>query len=132
MKISLLKKRFLDELHVFPSSERLVFFQRLCAAYLNLKPHQIVLNYGKEVSASDLSSFEQALIRLKNHEPVQYILRQTSFFGLTFDGQLPFLFCPDKDADNLEFAKCVITNKPTFKQVANNLFSTSLVLTEVF
>ena len=55
-----------------------------------------------------------------------------SFFGLTFDGQLPFLFCPDKDADNLEFAKCVITNKPTFKQVANNLFSTSLVLTEVF
>ena len=55
-----------------------------------------------------------------------------SFFGLTFDGQIPFLFCPDKDADNLEFAKCVITNKPTFKQVANNLFSTSLVLTEVF
>ena len=54
-----------------------------------------------------------------------------SFFGLTFDGQIPFLFCPDKDADNLEFAKCVITNKPTFKQVANNLFSTSLVLTEV-
>lgn len=84
MKISLLKKRFLDELHVYPSSERLVFFQRLCAAYLNLKPHQIVLNYGKEVSASDLSSFEQALIRLKNHEPVQYILGQTSFFGLTF------------------------------------------------
>tara|TARA_R100000081_G_scaffold79708_1_gene46570 strand:+ start:1185 stop:2303 length:1119 start_codon:yes stop_codon:yes gene_type:complete len=55
-----------------------------------------------------------------------------SFFGLTFDGQIPFLFCPDNNAENLEFAKCVITNKPTFKQVANNLFSTSLVLTEVF
>tara|TARA_Y100001973_G_C5152586_1_gene308937 strand:- start:51 stop:1196 length:1146 start_codon:yes stop_codon:yes gene_type:complete len=55
-----------------------------------------------------------------------------SFMGLTFDGQIPFLFCPDYNADDKEFAKCVITNKPTFKQVANNLFSTSLVLTEVF
>ena len=55
-----------------------------------------------------------------------------SFLGLTFDGQIPFLFCPDYNADDKEFAKCVITNKPTFKQVANNLFSTSLVLTEVF
>ena len=34
------------------------------------------------------------------------------------------------DKDKLEFAICRITNKPSFKQVANNLFSTSLVLTE--
>jgi len=38
----------------------------------------------KKFLQSDLSSFEQALIRLKNHEPLQYILGQTSFFGLTF------------------------------------------------
>jgi hypothetical protein len=65
----------------------------------------------------------------------------SSFFKLTHMGKLPFIFCPDSqplddsgniDKDKLEFAICRITNKPSFKQVANNLFSTSLVLTETW
>ena len=56
----------------------------------------------------------------------------SSFFKLTHTGSLPFIFCPDSQADDLEFALCRITNKPSFKQVANNLFSTSLVLTETW
>ena len=56
----------------------------------------------------------------------------SSFFKLTLMGKLPFIFCPDSSADDLEFALCRITNKPSFKQVANNLFSTSLVITETY
>ena len=56
----------------------------------------------------------------------------SSMFKLTHMGSLPFIFCPDSQADDLEFALCRITNKPSFKQVANNLFSTSLVLTETW
>ena len=56
----------------------------------------------------------------------------SSFFKLTHMGNLKFIFCPDSQADDLEFALCRITNKPSFKQVANNLFSTSLVLTETW
>ena len=62
----------------------------------------------------------------------------SSFFKLTHMGNLPFIFCPDAQAvdsdynDDLEFALCRITNKPSFKQVANNLFSTSLVITETW
>ena len=56
----------------------------------------------------------------------------SSMFKLTHMGSLPFIFCPDSQADDLEFALCRITNKPSFKQVANNLFSTSLVITETW
>ena len=56
----------------------------------------------------------------------------SSFFKLTHMGNTKFIFCPDSQADDLEFAICRITNKPSFKQVANNLFSTSLVLTETW
>ena len=56
----------------------------------------------------------------------------SSFFKLSLMGKLPFIFCPDSSADDLEFALCRITNKPSFKQVANNLFSTSLVITETY
>ena len=52
--------------------------------------------------------------------------------GITLNGNLPFLFCPDSSADDLEFAICRIDRTPSFKQVANNLFSTSLVITETF
>ena len=55
-----------------------------------------------------------------------------SFFGLTMGGRIPFLFCPDTNADNKEFAKCIITKPPTYKQVTNNLFSTNFTLTEVY
>ena len=56
----------------------------------------------------------------------------SSMFKLTHMGALPFLFCPDSSATDLEFALCRITNKPSFKQVANNLFSTTLTITETW
>ena len=84
MKLRALKEYFNQQLDIYPETERLVFFQRLCAAYLNLKPCQLVLNYDEDVSNTVVNSFEHALSRLKNHEPIQYILGETYFFGLTF------------------------------------------------
>jgi len=55
-----------------------------------------------------------------------------SFLKLTLNGKLPFIFCPDSSADDLEFALCRVTNQPSFSQVANNLFSTSLTITETW
>lgn len=84
MNLRTLKAYFYQQLELYPETERLVFFQRLCAAYLNLKPYQLVLNYDKEVSNTAVNSFEHALSRLKNHEPIQYILGEANFFGFTF------------------------------------------------
>ena len=56
----------------------------------------------------------------------------SSFFKLSLNGKLPFIFCPDSSATDLEFALCKIDKDPSFKQVANNLFSTNFTITEVF
>ena len=56
----------------------------------------------------------------------------SSFFKLTLNGKLPFIFCPDSTADDLEFAVCRMTSTPSISQVSNNLFSVSLNLTEVW
>lgn len=84
MTLGQLKENFTNELDYYPSPERLVFFQRVCEAYLQLQPHQLVLNYEKEISEVEYKRFKEVLSRLKNHEPIQYILECAYFFGLEF------------------------------------------------
>ena len=79
-----LKNKFTNELEYYPSSERQVFFQSVCEAYLQLQPHQKVLNYEKEISEVEYKRFNEAMNRLKNREPIQYILERAYFFGLEF------------------------------------------------
>jgi len=84
MKLKALKVYFNNELDDLPLSERQIFFQRLCESYLQLQPHQLVLNYEKEISEVEYKRFKEALHHLKNHEPIQYILECAYFFGLEF------------------------------------------------
>ena len=56
----------------------------------------------------------------------------SSFFGLTLGGKIPFIFCPDSKADDLEFAICKIDGDLECKQVANNVFEYSLKIVEVW
>lgn len=84
MTLGELKENFTNELEYYPSSERQVFFQSVCEAYLQLQPHQIVLNYEKEISEVEYKRFNEAMNRLKNREPIQYILERAYFFGLEF------------------------------------------------
>ena len=84
MTLGELKENFTNELEYYPSSERQVFFQRVCEAYLQLQSHQIVLNYEKAISKVEYKRFNGALNRLKNHEPIQYVLECAYFFGLEF------------------------------------------------
>ena len=100
MKLRTLKEHFNQQLDIYPETERLVFFQRLCAAYLNLKPYQLVLNYDEDVSNTVVNSFEHALSRLKNHEPIQYILGETYFFGLTLS-VTPSVLIPRPETEEL-------------------------------
>lgn len=84
MTLGELKENFTNELEYYPSSERQVFFQRVCEAYLQLQPHQIVINYEKEISEVEYKRFNEAMNRLKNYEPIQYVLECAYFFGLEF------------------------------------------------
>ncbi|QDP56831.1 MAG: hypothetical protein Unbinned2716contig1004_5 [Prokaryotic dsDNA virus sp.] len=81
---------------------------------------------------SDPNNSNQFFIYDEDANSYKFDDSMSSFFGLTMGGRIPFLFCPDTDADNKEFAKCIITKPPTYKQVANNLFSTNFTIAEVF
>ncbi len=85
MKISELKSNFITALaELYPSEEIQSFFNILSEKYLNFSRIEVALNSEKEVSKEDIEKFQQALIRLKNHEPIQYIIGETEFYGLPF------------------------------------------------
>lgn len=80
-----LKSSFLNELSgAYPQEEIVSFFNILVLEYFNLKPYEIVLNREKEVSSEKVSKFKEIIERLKNFEPIQYIMGSTEFFGLPF------------------------------------------------
>lgn len=85
MKISELKTHFQNNLsEAYPSEEIQSFFNILSAEYLNLSRIEVALNSEVEISKEAAEKFQQALLRLKNHEPVQYIIGETEFYGLIF------------------------------------------------
>jgi len=45
---------------------------------------QFLLSGDDELSLEDLGEIEKIILRLKSHEPIQYILGQTEFYGLSF------------------------------------------------
>ena len=79
------KKDFFKALeNHFPSTEIDTFFMYLIEEYLDFKRIDIVLNPDFLINEEKISLFDTALIKLKNHEPIQYILGKTEFFGFPF------------------------------------------------
>jgi len=67
---------------LYPIEELKSFFYLLAEKYLNLSRINIALQLNNELTHEDQSSFYQAVDRLRNHEPIQYILGETEFFGV--------------------------------------------------
>lgn len=64
--------------------EILTFFNRLAENYLGMKRIDITLNPDKKLTETEQKQLITALNRLKKHEPLQYILGETEFYGLLF------------------------------------------------
>ena len=85
MKITDFKKDFVERLEKeFPREEVQSFFNILAEAFLGMTRLQIALEPEKELSGAKLQQLQEALQRLEQHEPVQYITGETEFFGLKF------------------------------------------------
>ena len=85
MKISELKNQFRAQLsELYPSEEIQSFFNILSKIYLNLSRVEIALNPDIEISKETAVLFQKAILRLKNNEPIQYIIGETEFYGLPF------------------------------------------------
>ena len=79
------KKEFSESLKdIFPSTEIDTFFLFLSDEYLGFTRIDLVLQSEFMIDETKKKLFNEALDRLKNQEPIQYILGKTEFFGLPF------------------------------------------------
>jgi release factor glutamine methyltransferase len=85
MKLKDLKKDFITKLAItYPNEEILSIFKILCKQYMNMSPTKLLLAGEELVSSKQVDMFSKAIIKLLNEEPIQYILKRTSFYGLEF------------------------------------------------
>lgn len=85
MKLKDLKSKFQQELKTtYPETEITSFFYLLTEAYLGKKRLQLALEPGIIINSNQLKQFEEALERLLQQEPIQYIIGDTEFFGYLF------------------------------------------------
>lgn len=79
------RTHFLTELsEKYPQTEINSFFFILIEEYLNLKRIDTVLQPNFKIDEHHLSALNIALKRLKNEEPIQYIIGHTEFYGFPF------------------------------------------------
>ena len=85
MTIETLKIHFTEKLDgIYPSEEVESFFFLLVEKFLKLSKVGTVLQKQDEVSEANQKQFQVAIKRLQTHEPIQYILGSTKFYGLNF------------------------------------------------
>jgi len=83
--LSQLKIKFLNLLKDdYPAQEVSSFFNLLIESYLGMNRLDFALKPGKELSLEEKEKFESAIYQLSLHEPIQYIIGETEFFGLKF------------------------------------------------
>ncbi len=85
MILKTLRTYFNSELSgYYPDTEITSFFHILTEHILKLKRIDIALNLYQVVSGKKYDKFQVEIERLKKHEPIQYIIGETEFYGLPF------------------------------------------------
>ena len=85
MLISEYKKEFLSQLkNEYPPEEANSFFNILIKFYLGWERIDLALDPTKEINPAETGILDNALNKLLDHEPIQYITGETEFFGNRF------------------------------------------------
>lgn len=85
MILKTVKRSFLEALEdQYPETESSSFFNLLAEDILRLKRIDVATNLYAVVSGKKHERFLNALKRLKENEPIQYVLGKTEFYGLPF------------------------------------------------
>lgn len=85
MKLKDLKQKFHEHLDaIYGKEEVQTFFFMLTEYYNAIKRIDLALNTDLAIEDDFVLKYESALEALKNHEPIQYIIGETEFYGLPF------------------------------------------------
>lgn len=85
MNLKELKIHFTSELSdLYPSEEVSSFFTILSEYILNYSRLDTVLKSAEIISEEKQNKFQATILRLKEQEPIQYIIGETEFYGLSF------------------------------------------------
>ena len=101
MKLSVFRNNFTATLAAFyPDQEINTFFFRLVEVYLGMERIDITLNKDRILNENEQKTLKNAQNRLKNGEPLQYILGSTEFYGLIFQVN-PDVLIPRPETEEL-------------------------------
>ncbi|MDD3721808.1 MAG: peptide chain release factor N(5)-glutamine methyltransferase [Lutibacter sp.] len=85
MLIQEFKRYFFSELsNLYPDTEIQSFFTILVEFKLHLSRIQLALEHNFQLDNDDLDFLKNALLKLKNQIPIQYIVGETAFYGMIF------------------------------------------------
>jgi len=85
---------------IYKKNEAKSLSQWIIESIFGIKPHEISLCKDKEISPNERQRIEDILLRLLNHEPIQYILGETEFFGMSFSVN-PDVLIPRPETEEL-------------------------------
>jgi release factor glutamine methyltransferase len=101
MIIKSLKSHFNKTLsELYPDTEIQSFFNLLSEQILNMKRIDVSQNLYSVVSGKKYDKFLKAIVGLKKHQPIQYILGDTEFYGLVFKVS-PSVLIPRPETEEL-------------------------------
>ena len=79
------KNHFITQLtELYGREEAEQFFYMLSEHFLGFTKVEVALEAQKELTPAEIGEFDQALKRLKQQEPIQYIIGKTYFYGNDF------------------------------------------------
>ncbi|RBP32695.1 release factor glutamine methyltransferase [Oceanihabitans sediminis] len=85
MKLKEIKERFHKELDaIYGKDEVRSFFYLLIEELFDFNRLKLALDPEKSITKSEVDTILKALTRLKDQEPIQYIIGETEFYGLPF------------------------------------------------
>ena len=118
MLIQEFKRHFFSELSIlYPETEIQSFFTILVEFKLHLSRIQLALEHNFELDNDNYDFLQNALLKLKNQIPIQYIVGETAFYGLMFKVDKNVLI-PRPETE--ELVEWILQNLPVGRQVPKN------------
>ncbi|MDR0231892.1 MAG: peptide chain release factor N(5)-glutamine methyltransferase [Dysgonamonadaceae bacterium] len=84
----------------YPDAEIKSFIRLILEQVCQIKPYEISVCKDKKISANERQEIERIVVSLKEYKPIQYILGETEFFGLTFSVN-PSVLIPRPETEEL-------------------------------